>query len=59
MEIIFKGSLSHEMYEYLDLLRAGKRDTESYISTFRSLDDYMVKSKIKKNLWMRILWESG
>jgi integrase len=48
MEIIFKGSLSHEMYEYLDLLRAGKRDTESYISTFRSLDDYMVKSKIQK-----------
>ena len=48
MEILFKGPLSNEMYEYLDLLRAGKRDTESYISTFRSLDDYMAKSKIQE-----------
>lgn len=46
MDITFKSILSQEMYEYLELLRATKKDTESYISTFRSLDEYMVKAKI-------------
>ncbi|NLN40337.1 MAG: tyrosine-type recombinase/integrase [Smithella sp.] len=48
MDILFKSVLSQEMYEYLDLLRSAKKDTESYVSTFRSLDEYMVKSKVNE-----------
>jgi len=58
MDIIFKSVLSQEMYDYLDLLRGAQRDTESYISTFRSLDEYMVKSKvIEKSLPNDLLQE--
>ena len=46
MDIIFNSVLSQEMYEYLELLRGAKRDTEKYVSTFRNLDEYMTKSKV-------------
>lgn len=44
MAITFKGILADEMSGYLELLHSASRDTESYASTFRSLDDYLVKS---------------
>ena len=48
MAVIFKSILSQEMNDYLELLCSAKRDTESYVSTFRSLDEYLVKAKITK-----------
>lgn len=48
MDNTFKSILSQEMCEYLDLLHAAKKDTENYISTFRSLDDYLVKAKVQE-----------
>lgn len=46
MAFELKSILAPEMYEYLDLLTDAKKDTESYISTFKSIDEYLVSSKI-------------
>lgn len=43
MEDIFKSILSEEMTAFLELFRSAGRDTKSYVSTFRSLDSYLVK----------------
>jgi integrase len=42
MAFSLKSVLAPEMYEYLDLLNGAEKDTESYISTFKSLDRYLV-----------------
>jgi len=58
MAVIFKSILSQEMNDYLELLCSAKRDTESYVSTFRSLDEYLVKAKIiKKALPEKLLMD--
>lgn len=36
------------MNSYLELLLSAGRNTESYVSTFRSLDDYLTKSKVSE-----------
>ena len=41
MTVIFRSVLAKEMNDYLNLLQSAQRDIESYISTFRSLDEYM------------------
>ena len=46
MAFQLKSVLATEMYEYLDLLNGAEKDTESYISTFKSLDKYLVGSNI-------------
>lgn len=46
MNVDFQSPLALEMYEYLKLLEGAQRDTESYISTFRSLDEYMIWADI-------------
>ncbi len=48
MSFCLKSILALEMYEYLDLLNGAKKDTESYISTFKSLDEYLISAKIKE-----------
>lgn len=47
MAFSLKSCLSAEMYEYLDLLNGAEKDTESYISTFKSLDAYLVTADVK------------
>ena len=42
MGFILKSILSAEMYEYLEILNGAERDTESYVSTFKSLDEYLL-----------------
>ncbi len=46
MSITFNSILSQEMNDYLNLLHSAKRDTNSYVSTFKSLDNYLVKVKV-------------
>ena len=46
MAFKLKSILATEMYDYLDLLIGADKDTESYISTFKSLDEYLVSVKI-------------
>lgn len=43
MSYIFRGPLSVEMNEYLELLKNAGRNVTCYDSTFRSLDKYMVE----------------
>ena len=46
MPFKFKSILAPEMYEYLDLLTNADKDTESYISTFKSLDEYLISADV-------------
>ena len=48
MAFSLTGVLATEMYEYLDLLTDAEKDTESYISTFKSLDRYLVSLNIQE-----------
>lgn len=48
MAFSLKSCISAEMYEYLDLLNGAEKDTESYISTFKSLDAYLVSANAKE-----------
>ena len=41
-----RGVLAEEMHDYIDILNSGKRDTEGYVGTFKSLDKYMVKQDV-------------
>lgn len=45
MALELKSVLAPEMHEYLDLLIGADKDTESYISTFKSLDEYLISAK--------------
>ncbi len=63
MAFSLTSSLSAEMYEYLELLHGAEKDTESYISTFKSLDAYLISMDIKEKVlseniiqaWLRTL----
>jgi integrase len=46
MAFKLKSILAAEMYEYLDLLTGADKDIESYISTFKNLDAYLVSANI-------------
>ena len=67
MGFILKSILSAEMYEYLEILNGAERDTESYVSTFKSLDEYLLSiGLIEKALpanvvqdWLKTLTISG
>lgn len=67
MPFELKSVLASEMYEYLDLLIGADKDTESYISTFKSLDAYFVTECVtKKELtealiqeWLKVAAYSG
>lgn len=63
MAFSLKSIFSTEMHEYLDLLNGAEKDTESYISTFKSLDAYLIsrdvtEKALTENLiqeWLRTL----
>ena len=58
MAVTLNSVLAPEMYEYLSLLEGAERGTESYISTFKSLDAYFIKNNIqKKALTEEIVWD--
>lgn len=42
MSFALKSILSAEMYEYLEILNGAEKDTESYVSAFKSLDEYLL-----------------
>jgi len=48
MAFTLKSVLAPEMHEYLDLLNGADKDTESYISTFKSLDTYLTAADVKE-----------
>jgi integrase len=48
MAFNLQSILAPEMYEYLTLLTGAEKDTESYISTFKSLDAYLSSAGISE-----------
>ena len=67
MAFKLKSVLATEMYEYLDLLVGADKDTESYISTFKSLDAYLATENITEKAlpdkllqdWLKTLTSSA
>lgn len=67
MTFILKSVLSDEMYEYLEVLNGADKDTESYVSAFKSLDDYLFSIGLKEKVlpenivqdWLKTLTVSG
>ena len=67
MSFILKSILSAEMYEYLEILNGAEKDTESYVSAFKSLDEYLLSiGLLEKSLpenvvqdWLKTLTISG
>jgi integrase len=46
MSFLLKSVLAEEMYEYLAVLDGAEKDTESYITVFKSLDSYLAESGV-------------
>lgn len=67
MSFVLRSILSAEMYEYLEILNGAEKDTESYVSAFKSLDEYLLSiGLLEKSLpenvvqdWLKTLTISG
>lgn len=67
MSFTLKSILSAEMHEYLDVLNGADKDTESYASAFKSLDDYLFSTGLQEKAlpeeitqdWLKTLTVSG